>query len=53
MKTIPVDPGEGRGSISGKVLVYEPFFKKIMPVPSKLCETKVVITKYEDNLGII
>jgi hypothetical protein len=53
LKTIPVDPGEGRGSISGKVLVYEPFFKKIIPVPSKLSETKVVITRYEDNLRII
>jgi hypothetical protein len=50
---IPVDAEEGKGSISGKVLLYESFFKKIMPVPSKLCETKVVITKYEDNLRII
>ena len=53
LNTIPVDPGEGTCSISGKVLIYEPFFKKIMPVPSKLGETKVVITRYEDNLRII
>jgi hypothetical protein len=53
LNTIPVDVEEGRGLISGKILLYEPFFKKIMPVPSKLCETKVVITKYEDNLRII
>ena len=53
LNMISVDVEEGRGSISGKVLVYEPFFKKIMPVPSKLCETKVVITRYEHDLRII
>ena len=53
LNTSPVDPGEGTCSISGKILVYEPFFKKIIPVPSKLCETKIVITRYEDNLRLI
>jgi len=53
LNTIPVDPGEGTGSISGKVLFDHPYLKRVIPVPSKLSETKVVITKYEDNLGII
>lgn len=46
---IPVNPGEGTCSISGKVLVHEPFFKKIMPVSSELCKTRVIITGYEQN----
>ncbi len=47
LNTIPVDPGEGTGSISGKVLFDHPYLKMVIPVPSKLCETKIVITRYE------
>ena len=47
LNTILIDPGEGTGAISGKVLFDNPYLKMVIPVPSKLCETKVVITRYE------
>ena len=45
LNTIPVDPGEGTGSISGKVLFDHPYLKMVIPAPSKSCDTKVVINQ--------
>lgn len=39
----------GKGSISGKVLFHEPFFKKIMPLSSKDGETRVIINGYKED----
>ncbi|RZN67477.1 MAG: carboxypeptidase regulatory-like domain-containing protein [Candidatus Methanolliviera hydrocarbonicum] len=49
MDVTPVEIGEGEGSISGKVLWKIPGIGLTVSVPSKLCEMKILITRYESS----